>query len=243
MMFQAQQNCDFILAVAICQSKAYFNVFNRACMVHSVALDMITKHTKFLWILASLAFSNKANISYDPSITWNGDRATISCGGHEFVIVATMFANSKICGRGTICYHGQVDGKDYVIKDSWPNISWTMPKSEFLKKAEKAGIIGVPRLTGSEDLMADGVIDLTITRCDNLGGKPPKHIDACVHQRLVLQPYAIPLTHFQSKRELISVLIDIISSTWWHSVLTLQLTLVTSSQGSCWENNNSPQGH
>ena len=90
----------------------------------------------------------------------------------------------------------------------------------------------MPRLTGSEDLVVDGVIDSTITRHGNLGGKPPKHIDARVHQRLVLQPYAVPLTHFQSKRELISVLIDIISSTWWHSVLTLRLTLVTSSQGS-----------
>ena len=77
----------------------------------------------------------------------------ISCGGHEFVIIATVFANSTICGRGTVCYHTQVDGEDYVIKDSWPNISWTTPESEFLKKAEKAGIVGVPRLTGSEDLM------------------------------------------------------------------------------------------
>ena len=92
-----------------------------------------------------------------------------------------MFANSTIHGRGTICYHAQVDGKDYVIKDSWPNISQTMPESEFLKKAVKAGIVGVPRLTGSEDLVVDGVIDSTITQCDNLGGKPPKHIDACVH--------------------------------------------------------------
>ena len=167
----------------------------------------------------------------------------ISCSRHEFVIIATMFANSTIRGRGTICYHAQVDGEDYVIKDSWLNISWTMPESKFLKKAEKAEIVGVPRLTGSEDLVEDGGINSTITRHDNLGGKPPKHIDARVHQRLVLQPYAIPLTHFQLKRELISVLIDIISSMWWHSVLTLQLTLITSSQGSHWENENSPQGH
>ena len=243
MIFQAQHNHHFILAVTICQSKAYFNVFDWAGMVHSVALDMITERTKFLWILAGLAFSNKANIGYDLSITRNGDWATISCGRCEFVIIATVFTNSTICGRGTVCYYAQVDGEDYVIKDSWPNVSWTTPESKFLKKAEKAGIVGVPRLTGSEDLVVDGVIDSTITRCDNLGGKPPKHIDAHVHRRLVLQPYAIPLTHFQLKRELISVLIDIISSTWWHSVLTLRLTLITSSQGSCWENENSPQGH
>ena len=48
MMFQAQHNRRFILAVAICQLKAYFNVFDRVGMVHSVALDMITEHTKFL---------------------------------------------------------------------------------------------------------------------------------------------------------------------------------------------------
>ena len=96
MMFQAQHNHHFILAVTICQSKAYFNVFDRAGMVHSVALDMITERTKFLRILAGLAFSNKANIGYDPSITRNGDRAMISCSRHKFVIVATVFANSTI---------------------------------------------------------------------------------------------------------------------------------------------------
>ena len=181
MMFQAQHNRRFILAVAICQLKVYFNIFDQAGMVHSVALDMITEHTKFLWILAGLAFSNKANIGYDPSITRNGDQATISCSGRKFIIVETVFVNSTICGRETICYHTQVDGEDYVIKDSWPSISQTTPESEFLKKVEKAGIVGVPRLTGSEDLVVDGVIDSTITRRDNLGGKPPKHIDVCVH--------------------------------------------------------------
>ena len=89
-----------------------------------------------------------------------------------------------------------------------------MPEFKFLETAEKAGIVVVPRIRGREDLMVDGVMDSTIIRPDNLGGKPPKHIDAHVHRRLVLQPYAIPLTHLQSKRELISVLFDIISSTW-----------------------------
>ena len=117
-MFQAQHNCRFILAVTIFQLKAYFNVFDRAGVVHSVALDMITKCTKFLQILAGLAFSNKANIGYDLPITRNGDRVTISCSGLEFVIIVTVFVNSTIRGRGTVCYHAQVDGEDYVIKDS-----------------------------------------------------------------------------------------------------------------------------
>ena len=51
MMFQAQHNCHFILAVTICQLKAYFDVFDQVGMVHSVALDMITKHTRdFGWL-------------------------------------------------------------------------------------------------------------------------------------------------------------------------------------------------
>ena len=243
MMFQAQQNHCFILTVTICQSKVYFNVVDQAGMVHSVALDMVAESTKFLHIFAGLAFEIEAHIGYDLSIMQNGHLTTISCNGCEFVIIATIFVNSMIHGRGTICYCTWADGKDYVLKDSWPNTSWTMPEFKCLETAEKAGIVVVPRIRGREDLMVDGVMDSTIIWPDNLGGKPPKHIDAHVHRRLVLQPYAIPLTHFQSKRELISVLFDIISSTWWHSVHTLWLTLVTSSQGSGQENEHKSQGH
>ena len=173
---------------------------------------MVTECPKFLHILAGLAFTSETHIGYGLSITQNDDLIMISCNGHQFVIVATIFVNSTIHGRGTICYHAQADDEDYIIKDSWPNINWTMPEAKFLKEVEEAGIVGVPRLKVSEDLNVDGVTDSTITQHDNLGGKPPKYIDAHVHQRLVLQPYAVPLTHFQSKRELISVLIDIISS-------------------------------
>lgn len=105
----------------------------------------------------------------------------ITCNDCKYTIVATVFSISTIRGRGTVCYHVQADGHDYVIKDSWPNINWTASEPEFLEKAEKVEIVGVPRIRGSEDLKVDGVIDSTSIRRKSLGGKEPEYIDMRVH--------------------------------------------------------------
>ena len=81
--------------------------------------------------------------------------------------------------------------------------------------------MGVLVLVEHEDLLIDGIIDSTNSWQVFWGGKPStpnpikkreELIDVCLHRRLVLRPHAIPLMHFSSKRELISVLIDIVIS-------------------------------
>lgn len=191
MIFQAQQNCHFILALTICQSKAYFNVFNQAGMVHSVALEIVAECTKLLHILARWAFADETHIGYDPSITQNGGLTTISCGGHEYTIITTMFANSTIHGRGTICYHAQAEGKNYVIKDSCPTPTGPWPSPNFWRRQRR---------------------------------QPPEtHWCACSLKAGFTTLY-YPIDTFSVEKELISVLIDTVTSMWWCSIHIPQLT-------------------
>lgn len=218
MIFQAQKNRRFVLAIAICQSSLYLNVFDRAGAVHSSAIDMIKQPSVVLHLLMGLVYSSPSRRGYDPTIT---DTADALCNGHTYTIVETLFTNNMIRGRATICWHAKRGGEAYVIKDSWPNTRRTQREYEFLKRAAERGVTGVPVLVEYEDLLLeDGTVDSTNSRRVFLGDKSKsknvrareKDVDVRIHRRLVLQPHAVPLTQFSSRRELISILLDIVTS-------------------------------
>ena len=56
MIFQAQKNRRFILAIAICKSCLYLNVFDHAGAVHSSPINMIKQPAVVLHLLYGLVF-------------------------------------------------------------------------------------------------------------------------------------------------------------------------------------------
>jgi len=137
-----------------------------------------------------------------------------------YAIKETLCASGMIRRRATICWRTERDDCDYAIKDSWVDSGRDTTEIQFLKKAEQCGVERVPRMVESKDLMVCGVNNttnshqLTFSR-DNPSNNVFKLLENRVHRRLVLTPCTIPITHFMSKQELISVLIDIVESMFY----------------------------
>ena len=216
MIFQAQQDRCFVLALTIWKTQLYVSLLDHAGVVHSSPIDMVECPDVVLHVLMGIVFATPTMIGYDPSITKVDGETVVHCNKHQYTVIDTLFAHHIIRGRATICWHARRDGQDYVIKDSWPNIKRTQSESEFLHEAAKLGISGVPVLIDHEDV--NGIADGTDTQWafssnNNKLKKMREEIDSHVHRRLVLQPPGVPLAYFSSKSELISVLIDIIIGT------------------------------
>ena len=152
MIFQAQQNHRFVLALAICQTQLYLNVFDCAGSVHSSPIDISQQPAVVLRLLTGLVYASPSRIGYDPSITSGSKANVVYCNGHEYSVIDTLFANNMIQGRATICWHAKRGKDDYVIKDSWPNTQRTQSEYQFLEKVAELGIMGVPVLVEHEDL-------------------------------------------------------------------------------------------
>jgi hypothetical protein len=217
LIFEAQQNRRFVLAAALIQKLLHIHLYDRTGVVRMVAFDIHKRPLQFLRFLAGFTFTDSDLIGYDPTIQTSPDGPMTVIVENTYVIKETLYASGMIRGRATICWRAERDGCDYAIKDSWVDSDRETTEIQFLKKAEECGIEGVPRVVESKDLMVHGVTDTTDSHRPmfsrvNPSNKVFKNLENRIHRRLVLTPCAVPLTHFTSKRELISVLIDIIES-------------------------------
>lgn len=220
MIFQSQQHRRFVIALAICRLSLYFNVFDRAGAIHSSRINMMDDPQLVLRIIGGLVFGEFADIGYDPTLTLTseGTVKTARCKDVEYDITSTLFANNMIRGRATICWSAKRHDEEYVIKDNWPNTMRTKSEHQFLERAKERGVSGVPRLIGYEDLPVNQVVDSSVPSRILTPEDVKRHagtkmeIEMRAHRRLVLQPQAVPLPHFSSRRELISVLADIVQS-------------------------------
>ena len=124
-----------------------------------------------------------------------------------FNIIRRIFFNIVICGQGTSCWHVCHGNKDYVIKDSWTHASRATREVDILNKIRSQK--GVPKLILAWTVEIAGSDDRTDMRRSSF----PSPSGIRIHQRLVVQPVGVPLSDFQSIRELLSILIDILDST------------------------------
>jgi len=220
LMFEAQQNRRYVLVAALIQTLLHVHLYDRAGVVRMVAFDIHKHPLQFLRFLAGIVFTDSDLIGYDPTIQTSPDGSMTVTVENMYVVKETLCASGMIRGRATICWRAERDDCDYAIKDSWVDSGRDTTEIQFLKKAEQCGIEGVPRVVESKDLMVRGVNDTTDSHRptfsrDNPSNNVFKHLENRVHRRLVLTPCAIPITHFMSKRELISVLIDIVESMFY----------------------------
>ena len=111
-----------------------------------------------------IVFATVSMIGYDPFIVDVDGAKVTYCKDQKYVIDRILFVHHMICGRATICWHTGKDNKDYIIKDSWPNIKRTQNKSQFLCKAAENNITEVPVLIDDKDLKVDGTTDSTDNR-------------------------------------------------------------------------------
>lgn len=164
-----------------------------------------------------MANASPTILGYDPTITFEGERRFLSVGDISYEILKTEFIGDMIRGRGTVCFHVSRGDKEYVVKDSWVDTGHSRSERDFLKSAGGAGVTGVPKFIADTIVQVNGRDDLTSWARACIEEKDRsfpalKFIDTRKHQRLLIEPFAVPLVHFKSKFELLSVLRDAIRS-------------------------------
>ncbi|KAJ7135411.1 hypothetical protein C8R43DRAFT_1132628 [Mycena crocata] len=138
-------------------------------------------------------------------------RRFIDIKGVRYSIVKTLFVSDVIRGRGTVCWHVRHGGQDFVIKDTWADASRPHPEAEILRMAE--GIEGVAQVVADVVVVVNGVEDSTdsLRSAIDPEGKYA-HIETRIHRRLVLTPFGAPLSQFSSRKELVSIFIDVVTA-------------------------------
>ncbi|EPQ57036.1 hypothetical protein GLOTRDRAFT_92190 [Gloeophyllum trabeum ATCC 11539] len=149
----------------------------------------------FLRVFTAVMFLDKEYLGFNPSIS-------VRCpgGGARSLTVA---------------------GKSYVIEeqvvehpaDYWPDVTRGSTEIEFLNAARDVpgGIKGVCKLVDEELVRFRGAEDMTdLIRPPAMKEKVMSGQHCQLHRHLVLQPFAVPITHFATKQELISAFIDVI---------------------------------
>ena len=134
----------------------------------------------------------------------------------RFQPVHPIHMSTRLIGRGThVWIVKDVDtGHFHVLKDSWPlgdrpsEMHWL----EVIAKHPQYDNFkdNLPQLICGEDCQIDGHVDTTTRNRTSIRRErePPPRI----HRRLVTKQIGDPLTSFRSKREFISVMLDVVQS-------------------------------
>ena len=221
-IFSSQPGRRFIFALSIANQEFRVHMFDRSGVVHSRPYDIHRSPCPLLCMLTMLAFGDPQDIGYDPTLTFSPpiprvliaakklkkpNLGTIKVDSLIYTIVRRIFFSCLIHGRGTSCWHVRYLGKDYVIKDSWVHDSRATREESILRLIQ--GVIGVPELVLAWTVNIEGTDDKTDARRFPLSYSS----EVRIHRRLLMKPVAIPISEFESARELLSVFIDILDGT------------------------------
>jgi hypothetical protein len=214
--FGAQPNRRFVLGLSLVGASLRLWRFDRSGVLQSEEINIHCDARSFLHILCGFAFASDAILGYDPtySIDSNGLQ-WIRIDDQMYEILKILHLDGVIRGRGTVCLRvrGQ-DGKENIVKESWVDVSRLEKEHELLEKSRD--IEGIAHLIVHEIVTVDGVKDSTQIIRDKLKLNLPKkkrsrrRVEVREHHRLLLKECGLPLSQFATRRELITVLIDVI---------------------------------
>ncbi|KAJ7450056.1 hypothetical protein B0H11DRAFT_325431 [Mycena galericulata] len=219
--FSAQDDRRFFVSLSIVVDQIRFVIFDRSGMTIATPFDIHQNPETFLRVLTGLMFcEDRARLGYDTSIVTREDgRRFIDVEGRSYELVETLFISDVIRGRGTVCWHARCDGQDYVIKDTWADTSRPHTEAEILRMAKEANVSGVPTVIADVIVQINGLDDATENIRSTITHSSPKKLfkaysllEKRVHRRIVLTPYCLPLTSFQSRKELVSIFIDAVTA-------------------------------
>lgn len=205
-IFESQDDRRFTLGFTVTGDIARVSVMDRAGAVHSYGYSIYNDPLLFLHSIFGIAFAPDQFIGYDPTISVDEQGVGhISVGDYEYEIIDKVWCNVMIRGRATKCYLVKRGDEHFLIKDTWIVPGREPSEVYFYREASTAGVEGIPELYDWEDIAIDGVLDST----DLHRGVYPTLVDR-LHRRLVFTNPGESLESFESKRELISALNDIV---------------------------------
>ncbi len=93
-------------------------------------------HGLFLHLVIGILYLDGEDAGFDLTVRLRCNKKEIEVGGEWFNIVDVIHVEGILRGRATVCYHVEKDGKDYVVKDSWVDISRNDRGSRYPGEAE-----------------------------------------------------------------------------------------------------------
>ncbi|KAJ6612801.1 hypothetical protein B0H10DRAFT_1881741 [Mycena sp. CBHHK59/15] len=219
LLFSSQDNRRFLISLSIIGYDIRVVIFDRAGMAVAKPFNIHQDPESFIRVLTGLMFANDpAVLGYDTTIKVTGAGRFIDVAGTQYKIIKTVFISDVIRGRGTVCWHVRHDGRDFVIKDIWADKSRPHTEAEILRMAQD--VEGVPKVVADVVVQINGVDDSTKNLRSTIRGPEDgktlfeaySNVEERVHRRLVLTPYALSLTSFKSRKELISIFIDVVTA-------------------------------
>ena len=167
-----------------------------------------TDSLNFIRLLIGLCFAPKPVIGYDPTIQTNdcNEVTSIICDNKQFNVINSIFESQSLVGRATRVWEVEFENRRYILKDAWVEASRPVPEFEILKVLD--GIKGVPQLFCGGNVCVDGETISTGVIWEGWGDSARVR----VRRRIVTSSIGSHIATFSSKRELISVLRDIVIS-------------------------------
>jgi hypothetical protein len=169
--------------------------------------------SNLLRILYYLMFEDVSYSGLDPHFSCDkksGSVISVEVEGKRFELIQRIYTLEKLLGRGTKVWIASHESNHYIVKDSW--IQANRVESEIghlqhmLGCPELQGL--VPQLFCGGDVIINGRPDFTGAYRTAAHGKVSARR---LHRRVVTSPIGEPITNFNSKKEFISCLIDVIT--------------------------------
>ncbi|KAJ7106493.1 hypothetical protein C8R43DRAFT_209819 [Mycena crocata] len=208
-VFYNQDDRRFQIGFTISARTCRLVLVDHCGVVAGEFFDVDEEPELFVRLLAGLMFSSRPTIGFDTTITTlkNGQRR-IKVGNDVYDIVARLAISHDVRGKATVCWHAQRKGSDFVIKDNW-NDKTSLSEADILNIGKD--IPGITKLITLKTVVIDRAEDSTAAlRSIVINNSPSRGVR--VHQRLVLTPLARKISYFRSRKELISVFIDVIKA-------------------------------
>jgi hypothetical protein len=228
-MFSTQDNRRYALSFSIAGRSVAFSLLDRAGMITST-FNMNEEPDLFLHMLLGLSTCSDYTLGYDDTISpftsLSPSHRIISAGPYSYNIESLLFISGTIHGRGTVCWLVSRSGKQYVIKDSWADVTRFYTEADIL--TDLVGIQGVPVREWSGIVESHGIKQTTASYWPERKTVEMDYPVGRVHHRLVLSSIGSPLARFGSKKHLIGCIISAINSEL--SFLTYNLNLLRVSQ-------------
>lgn len=174
----------------------------------------------FLTILSFLMFGSIADLGLDPSFIADpedGRLIAVMVDNCRFDLKDRIYTLGNMVGRGTKVWIVSSNNELYVLKDSWIQSSRCTSEVSHLRAMMGHNQIKgfVPTIVCGGDVQINGAADTTASYRSNSIGRINRRR---THRRIVTSPVGDAITNFRSKKEFISVMMDIIqgmSSQHW----------------------------
>lgn len=230
LILDAQAPRRFVLGFGLWCYTLFLMAFDRSGVVACSGFDINRRPRAFIRILNGFCFAPMELLGYDHAISrpiCGTPRVLCMQSGKQYEILRRLFSSRSLRGRATSVFIVRNEKEELqVLKDGWVSCDRTVTEAQILQRAAKRKIRGVPKLIEAEDVLTSaGKPDTTYNRRPFLAEdsdqpykvyqKPEeyKHVEDRIHRRLIMEPYGESITYFRSKKELMSVLRDVVIGT------------------------------